>query len=95
MTIKDSILKYYFERQFNEFIVDCLEDDVDYDNDKLKESNIKDTKEILAMRGKALSEYIDGFFGGANIDPNIEMGVDNSLAAELLMKCLTGAKNEG
>ena len=95
MTIKEDILKKYFEDLNNEFIPNCMESDVDYDNNKLKKDGIQETKEILALRAKALAEYIDGFFKAVNIDPNTEIGVDNSLASDLLLKCLTGAKNEG
>ena len=95
MTIKEDILKKYFESLSDDFIPNCMEEDVDYDNNKLKKDGIQETKEILAMRAKAVAEYIDGFFEAVNIDPNTEMGVDNSLATDLLLKCLTGNKNEG
>lgn len=95
MTIKDKIILRFFEEYASSNIIqNLIATDLDDTGIYPIPANVKESEILFESLGEIFKKYSEAFLKGAEINGNEEVNSDNDLASSLLMKVLTGEKND-
>lgn len=95
MTIKDKIILHFFEAYSSSNIIqNLIATDLDDTGIYPIPANVKESETLFESLGETFKKYSEAFLKGAEINGNEEINSDNDLASSLLMKVLTGEKND-
>lgn len=95
MTIKDKIILHFFEEYASSNIFqNLIATDLDDTGIYPIPANVKESETLFESLGEIFKKYSEAFLKGAEINGNEEVNSDNDLASSLLMKVLTGEKND-
>lgn len=95
MTVKDKIILHFFEEYASSNkIQNLISTDLDDTGIYPIPANVKESETFFESLGEIFKKYSEAFLKGAEINGNEEVNSDNDLASSLLMKVLTGEKND-
>lgn len=95
MTLKDKIILRFFEEYVSSSVIQNLIN-IDLDDTGIYPISVKvkESETLFNSLGEIFKKYTESFLKGAEINGNEELNSDNNLASDLLMKILTGEKND-